>query len=83
MYFIVTPRIFDLQKKLNDKLTHHVNEILKVFFTDKMIITSILLSKVGPPCGMTGSVGTGRHSHTKHRNTQSGHFMQHIQLHNL
>lgn len=46
------------EKKLNDKLTHHVNDGLKVFFTDKMIISSIHLSKVGPPCGMTGSVGT-------------------------
>lgn len=52
------------------KPTHHVNHVLEVLLTDKMVINSIFLSKVGPPCGVTGSVKTD--THTKYRDTQYG-----------
>lgn len=55
-----------------------MNQALKVFLTDKMVINSILLSKVGPPRGVTGSVET---------NTQAGKLsglrLCHTQTYNL
>lgn len=47
-------------KKLHDKLTYHVNHVLEVFLTDKMVINSIFLSGVGPPSGVTHSVEKDR-----------------------
>lgn len=40
---------------LNGKLTHHVNHVLKLFLVDEMVVSSILLTIVGPPCGVTDS----------------------------
>lgn len=52
-------------------ITHHVNHVLKIVLTDKMVINSILLSRARPPSGVTGSVEThGRRtfgSHVGHR----------------
>lgn len=74
MYFVLMHSLLGpviTKKKPNVKLTYHVNHVLKVFLTDKMVINSILLSIVGPPCGVTGSVEKHTRTNTKERKTQS------------
>ena len=71
---IFLSKLLQDSKKLNSMPTYHIYHVLKIFLTDKMVINSILLSKVGLPCGVTDAAKTDRY-----RNTQSWEFMLHIQ----
>lgn len=63
---IFLSKLLQDSKKLNSMPTYHIYHVLKIFLTDKMVINSILLSKVGLPCGVTDAAKTDRY-----RNTQS------------
>lgn len=55
-FFHLLPRL----KGLKGKLTHRVNHILKLFLVEEMVINTILLTIVGPPCGVTDSVDANK-----------------------
>lgn len=50
-------------KELKGKLTHRVNHILKLSLVEEMVINTILLTIVGPPCGVTDSVDANMHKY--------------------